>query len=238
MRNWTARVALAACTFWGATAITMAQPPRTTSTSANPTFINTGAPPDVGTPSATPNPAGSNLPGGTPSMTPQPQVPGNPTSLNPGGDVVRGVDGKQGTPAGRASARDRNYMVNAAQSGMAEVQMAQLALQKTNNPRVREFAQMMVKDHSDLNSRLMPMATQMGVSLPTRLSAADQAALNRLSRQSGATFDRNYMASQRTAHGKALTLFQDAGAQADDLNLRNFFAQNAGTISTHLDMLK
>lgn len=239
MKRLTTRVALAAFTLWGATAITLAQQPRTTSTSANPPLMNTGAPPDVGTPSATPNPAGSpNLPQGTPSLTPQPQVPGNSTSLNPGGDIIRGADGSQGANPARATARDRNFMTAAAQGGMAEVQMAQLALQKSRNQRVRDFAQMMVKDHSDLNAKLMPMATQMGVSLPTRMSTADQSALNRLSRQSGASFDRNYLNSQRTAHTKALALFQEAGTQADDVNLRNFFSQNATTISSHLEMLK
>ena len=233
MKN-TAKLALCAFTLWGATALTFAQQP---STSANPPLPPGGAPADVGTPSASPNPSGINLPQGTPSMTPQPAAP-NSTSLNPGGDIVRGVDGSQGVTAAKASARDRNFMMQAAQGGMAEVQMAQLALKKTNNTRVRDFAQMMVKDHSDLNARLTPMATQMGVSLPTQLSNADAGTLIKLRRLSGATFDRTYMASQKTTHTKALALFQDAGAQADNVTLRDFFAQNAQTISMHLEMLK
>ena len=233
MKN-TAKLALCAFTLWGATALTFAQQP---STSANPPLPPGGAPADVGTPSASPNPGGLNLPQGTPSMTPQPTAP-NSTSLNPGGDIIRGVDGSQGVTPAKASARDRNFMMQAAQGGMAEVQMAQLALKKTNNSRVRDFAQMMVKDHSDLNAKLTPMATAVGVSLPTRLSNADAGALSRLSRQSGSTFDRNYMAAQRSAHTKALALFQDAGAQADNGNLRNFFAQNAPIIAMHLQMLK
>jgi len=235
MKSKTSSLALAAFILWGATAITFAQQP---STSANPTQVNTGAPADVGTPSASPNPNGIALPQGTPSMTPQPQVPGNATSLNPGGDLNRGADGVQTVAPGKATARDRNFMVAAAQGGMAEVQMAQLALKKTNNPKVRDFAQMMVKDHSDLNAKLAPMATQLGVSLPTGMTSADAGALSRLRRQNGSTFDRNYMASQKNAHAKALALFQDAGNQADNLTLRNFFAQNANTIATHLEMLK
>lgn len=230
----TAKLAICAFTIWGATAFTFAQQP---STSANPPLPAGGAPADVGTPSASPNPGGINLPQGTPSMTPQPSVP-NATSLNPGGDVVRGVDGSPGMPAAKASARDRNFLTQAAQGGMAEVQMAQLALKKTNNPKVREFAQMMVKDHSDLNAQLTPMATQMGVSLPTQMTSADAGALNRLSRQSGSTFDRNYMTTQKNSHTKALALFQDGGAQADNVSLRNFFSQKAETIATHLEMLK
>lgn len=173
-------------------------------------------------------------------MTPQPAAP-NASTLNPGGDIIRSgstQNASQGVTAGKASARDRNFMIQAAQGGMAEVQMGQLALKKTNNPRVRDFAQMMVKDHSELNSKLTPMATQLGVSLPTRMTSADAGAMSRLSRQSGSTFDRNYMASQKSAHTKALALFQDAGSQADNVNLRNFFAQNAETIAAHLEMLK
>ncbi|MBN9419198.1 MAG: DUF4142 domain-containing protein [Candidatus Eremiobacteraeota bacterium] len=229
-----AKLALCAVTLWGATAMTFAQQP---STSANPPLPPGGAAADVGTPSASPNPGGINLPQGTPSMTPQPAAP-NATSLNPGGDIVRGVDGAQGVTPAKATARDRNFLIQAAQGGMAEVQLAQLALKKTDNQKVRDFAQMMVKDHSDLGAKLTPMATQMGVSLPTQLTAADAGALSRLSRQSGSTFDRSYMASQKTAHTKALALFQEAGSQADNGALRNFFAQNAQTISTHLEMLK
>lgn len=236
MKN-TAKLALCAFTLWGATALTFAQQP---STSANPPLPAGGAPADVGTPSASPNPEGKTLPGGTPSMTPQPAAP-NASTLNPGGDIIRSgstQNASQGVTAGKASARDRNFMIQAAQGGMAEVQMGQLALKKTNNPRVRDFAQMMVKDHSELNSKLTPMATQLGVSLPTRMTSADAGAMSRLSRQSGSTFDRNYMASQKSAHTKALALFQDAGSQADNVNLRNFFAQNAETIAAHLEMLK
>lgn len=222
----TAKLALCAFTLWGATALTFAQQP---STSANPPLPAGGTPADVGTPSASPNPEGKTLPQGTPSMSPQPAAP-NAWTLNPGGS--------QGVTAGKASARDRNFMIQAAQGGMAEVQMSQLALKKTNNTRVRDFAQMMVRDHSDLNGKLTPMATQLGVSLPTQMSAADTATLSRLRRQSGAAFDRSYMAAQKAAHNKTLALFQDAGAQANDPNLRNFFAQNAETIATHLEMLK
>lgn len=231
----TAKLAICAFTLWGATALTFAQQP---STSANPPLPAGGTNADVGTPSASPNPSGINLPQGTPSVTPQPTAPNAASTLSPGGDVVRGSNGAQGSASAKASPRDRNFLIQAAQGGMAEVQMAQLALKKTNNPKVRDFAQMMVKDHSDLNARLTPMATQMGVSLPTQMSSADAGALSRLSRQSGSTFDRNFMVSQRNAHSKTLALFQDAGAQADNLNLRNFFAQNAETIAMHLEMLK
>lgn len=231
----TAKLAVCAFTLWGATAFTFAQQP---STSANPPLPAGGAAADQGTPSASPNPSGINLPQGTPSMTPQPTVPNSASTLSPGGDVVRGANGTPGATATKASARDRNFMMQAAQGGMAEVQMAQLALKKTNNTKVRDFAQMMMKDHSDLNAKLTPMATQMGVSLPTQMSSADAGALSRLSRQSGSAFDRSYMAAQKGAHTKTLALFQEAGNQADNMNLRNFFAQNAETIAMHLEMLK
>lgn len=224
MKSKTSSLALAAFILWGATAVTFAQQP---STSANPTQVNTGAPADVGTPSSSPSPSGGTLPQGTPSMSPQPLTPGNATSLQPGGEL-----------SGKASLRDRNFLIAATQGGVAEVRMAQLALKKTNDPKVRDFAQMMVKEHSDINSQLGPMATQLGVSLPTQMNAADSAALGRMSRQQGSTFDRSYLASQKNAHIKALALFQEAGNQADNLTLRTFFAQNTATIATHLEMLK
>ncbi len=167
---------------------------------------------DVGTPSSSPSPQGATQPQGTPSSTP-------------------GLSDK-------ASSRDRGYLVVASQSGMAQVQMSQLALKKSHNRAVRDFAQKMVKEHSDLNSQLTPMATQRGVSLPSAISASDRSTYGRLNRLSGSAFDRSYKIVQVGAQDKTLTLFQLAGTQADDPKLRTFFSVHVPDIQSNLQQIR
>jgi putative membrane protein len=55
---------------------------------------------------------------------------------------------------------DRTFVMNAAIGGMAEVEMGKLAAEKATDPRVKQFGQKMVDDHSKANDDLKTVATQ------------------------------------------------------------------------------
>ena len=65
---------------------------------------------------------------------------------------------------------DRQFMDKAAQGGMAEVELGQLAQQNAQSPDVKAFGKRMVDDHSKANDQLKQLASQKGVSLPTSLN--------------------------------------------------------------------
>jgi len=102
----------------------------------------------------------------------------------------------------------------AAVSGMAEVQLGRLAEQRASSSRVKEFARMMVKDHSKANDELKQVARGQNIQLPTQLDQKHQDLMMRLQQLRGAEFDREYMRAMVDDHMEARDLLsRSAGTQ-------------------------
>jgi|ERR1035438_6687337 putative membrane protein len=113
--------------------------------------------------------------------------------------LVGNVAFAQNEPAASASsashvtASDRTFMDEAAQGGMAEVELGRLAEQNAQSPDVKDFGKRMVDDHSKAGDQLKQIASQNGVALPTEVSAKDNATKQRLSQLHGEAFDKAYI---------------------------------------------
>src|SRR5690242_19010130 len=62
------------------------------------------------------------------------------------------------------------FLVNVADVNMTEVQLGQIAKDKATNQRVKEFADMMIKDHSSSTVELKNLAASKNVTLPASIS--------------------------------------------------------------------
>jgi putative membrane protein len=129
---------------------------------------------------------------------------------------------------------DRHFMDGAAQGGMAEVELGQLAEQNAQNADVKAFAKRMVDDHSKANDQLKQLASQEGVTLPTTLSAKDQATKAKLEKLQGAAFDKAYMQDMVKDHKKDVAEFKHASTAAKTPALRDWAKQTTPTLESHL----
>lgn len=75
---------------------------------------------------------------------------------------------------GKMSAADKKFVRDAAQGGMAEVELGKLATEKASSDDVKKFGQRMVDDHSKANEELKQVANSEGVQLPAKLNAKDE----------------------------------------------------------------
>jgi predicted outer membrane protein len=66
---------------------------------------------------------------------------------------------------------DKHFVMKAAESGMEEVEMGQLALRQASSEEVKQFAQRMIDDHSKANSELMQLAQRKGIMLPETMNS-------------------------------------------------------------------
>ena len=134
------------------------------------------------------------------------------------------------------SALDQQFVIDAAQGGMAEVQLGQLALERSRNPEVKQFARQMIQEHTRANERLMRLATQKGITPPTTLGKY-QAAMERLMQLSGEAFDQAYMNEAGVnAHMESAAVYQRQAGLGQDPDLKAFAATILPRVQGHLEM--
>ncbi len=138
------------------------------------------------------------------------------------------------TTSGSVSAADRHFMEKAAQGGMAEVELGQLAQQNGGNQQVKDFGKRMVDDHTKANDQLKQLASQKGVGLPTSLDAKDQATKNKLSKLQGDAFDKAYMRDMVMDHKKDVAEFKQESMSAHDPDLKSWAGETLPTLESHL----
>jgi putative membrane protein len=133
---------------------------------------------------------------------------------------------------------DATFAKHAAQGGMAEVKMGQLAQDKGSSDSVKMFGQRMVQDHSAANDKLKSVAAQESITLPTRLSAKDQATYDRLSKLSGHAFDRAYAQDMVQDHVNDIAEFKKEAANGTDSAIKGFATETLPTLQDHLKMAR
>lgn len=115
----------------------------------------------------------------------------------------------------RDAANPTSFASSAAQSGMMEIALGGLALQKSNNSQVRQFAQKMIHDHGQANLELDSIVRREGLILPTKLDAKYDAVMRSFNAKSGAEFDRAYIQHMARNHADEMSLFESASRLSD-----------------------
>jgi putative membrane protein len=134
---------------------------------------------------------------------------------------------------------DRKFAMTAATGGMAEVEMARMALTKASSDAVKQYAQKMIDDHTTANTELMQIASTKGITLPTAPDAKHRAMMAKMERLSGAEFDRQYiMMAGHKDHQKMEKLFRDESMRGRDADLKAFAAKTLPVVQQHLQMAR
>ena len=134
----------------------------------------------------------------------------------------------------KLSPADQKFIKEAADGGMAEVELGQLATEKASSDDVKKFGQRMVDDHGKANDQLKQIASSKGVDLPSEPSPKDKATKDRLSKLSGEQFDKAYMTDMLQDHKKDVAAFQRESTSGRDPDVKSFAAQTLPTLQDHL----
>jgi putative membrane protein len=146
------------------------------------------------------------------------------------GTVDTAALGPMATPT-----RAMPYMTMASSGDLFEIESSRLALQMSQNPAVRNFAQMLIDDHTRMSTEMMTAARGAGLTPPTpQLLPHHNEMLNRLRAASATDFDMMYRQEQLTAHQEALNLHRTYAEQGDRAALKAVASRAVAPIQMHL----
>jgi putative membrane protein len=133
-----------------------------------------------------------------------------------------------------ADTPDKSFFDKAAEGGIAEVNDATLATQSATDPKVKEFAAMMIKDHTAANNKLSALAATKNLTLPTSASVMEMASHAKLKVLSGEAFDKSYIKGQVAAHKDTVKLLRKEIASGEDADAKAFAKSILPTVEGHL----
>jgi putative membrane protein len=174
--------------------------------------------------------------GGAPSG-PGGQQPSAPSQPSPDTGVPPGAN--TGTAPTAQNFGDQAFVAKALEGGMAEVQLGQLAEQKSQSNDVKQFGQKMVSDHSQMGEKwFKPVAKQLGVSEPKGPSKKDKKLIEKLQGLSGEQFDTEYIQAMVKDHKDDLKEFKNQAQMAQDPNVKQIAQQGTSIIQQHLQLIE
>jgi putative membrane protein len=135
------------------------------------------------------------------------------------------------------SMKDRQFLTKAASGSIAEIRGAQLAVDKAQNPELKQAAQRILDDHQKASDQLKQIAAAHDVALPTEMTGEDKQAIQKLQKASGSEFDRVYMREMMKDHEKDITEFQRAAREVQDPQLREFATNTLPVLRQHHQLI-
>ncbi|TDB67497.1 DUF4142 domain-containing protein [Arundinibacter roseus] len=130
---------------------------------------------------------------------------------------------------------DRNFVIAAADGGMLEVRLGEMAQERGMSQSVKAFGQMMVDDHTKANNEIMSIASSKGINFPATLSTAKQQKVDSLMARQGMAFDSTFANMMINSHKETIALFQNQNGTGRDAELTNWAAGKLPALQQHLN---
>ncbi|MDQ8014006.1 MAG: DUF4142 domain-containing protein [Flavobacterium nitrogenifigens] len=133
---------------------------------------------------------------------------------------------------------DSEFLVDQAETNLAEIEIGKLAQTKSTNPEVKKFGKMLVDEHTKSASEVSALAKAKNFTLPTSLTEEGQEEYNKLNEKSGADFDKKFADMMIDGHEKAIKKLDKAAKDANDQEVRTWASTNIAGLTAHLEHAK
>ena len=130
---------------------------------------------------------------------------------------------------------DTAFTNKAAAGGMTEIAASKLALQMSQNAKIKDFANMMITDHTAAGDKLAAIAKKEGINLPAGPDTLQQNMISDLSKKTGSDFNKAYVKQMVKDHKMTIDMFEKAQTTVKDTVLKGFITATLPTLHKHMD---
>ena len=170
--------------------------------------------------------------GQTPGAAINDSIPGTTPTPNPADQLGN----MGGVKAGQQVSIDKMFVKAAMQGSLAEIELGQLTLQKSNNDKVKQFARKMIDAHTEMNEKMRPVALQLGVDIPTEAAKKDKGRIKKMQDLSGQAYDEAYIKDMVKDHKQDVSVFHTIASNGHTASVRDIATSGGATVSEHLQM--
>src|SRR5437868_2611874 len=138
----------------------------------------------------------------------------------------------------QSPADSKQFAMKAAEGGMLEVKLAQLAQQKASSQDVKDLARKLEQDHSQANQQLQAVAKQKNIDLPNDLKGECQETYQAFQQLQGTDFDDAYLLCMIKDHIKDIAMFQKEAKNGTDPDIKQWASQTIPHLRDHAGQIR
>jgi len=129
---------------------------------------------------------------------------------------------------------DNDFLVKAATANNAEIEVGKLAERRASSNEVKDYANMLVKDHKTANDKLGGLIKTRKVGVVAGFEKETRDEINRLSNLNGKDFDRAFLDHMIQDHKKAISIFENQAKNGKEEDIRAYAKEMLPDLQKHL----
>ncbi|HZY40099.1 MAG TPA: DUF4142 domain-containing protein [Mucilaginibacter sp.] len=144
---------------------------------------------------------------------------------------------KAAADSAKVDSGDVKFAKTLAEGGSAEISFSKLAEQKVAAGKLKDFAAMMITDHTNAADSLSAIAQKENITLSSTMDADHQNKFEDMQKMTADDFKKAYVNLMVADHTGAVSLLMDESKNGKDPALKAFAAKILPTVQGHLDAI-
>jgi predicted outer membrane protein len=126
------------------------------------------------------------------------------------------------------------FLIEAMQDAMAEIRICELAIEKSQNPDVKKFAQSMIDEHGRMGRELEQLAGDKALEVPREVRPEQEMTVDELSALSGRDFEQRWIQYNIDVHERDTKVFRHYAEDPSDHDIAAMARKHGATLGKHL----
>ncbi|MGV3540710.1 MAG: DUF4142 domain-containing protein [Rufibacter sp.] len=127
------------------------------------------------------------------------------------------------------------FLMESASTSILQIKLGEMAQQRTKDPEIKSFAEMMIDHHTKTALELYSISSGMGITLPSIPMPMHQALIDKLSKLRGSEFDEEYMDSMEELHEREVAKYEVVSNNAPTTSVKAYAIRTAPILRVHLN---